>query len=91
MHILVREVLKDGFICMIVTQNNYPAFTVTKLFSKGMATVRHLPSLPHLSVGKLGFIGFTPQFKKIRSKAMVDISLTFVFLAGIVVTPESFL
>jgi len=61
---------------------------VTKLFSEGIATVRHSP---HLSVHKLDFIGFTPQFEKIRNETVVDITLTFVFLAGIVVRPQSFL
>lgn len=41
-HILVRAVLKDGFTCTIFTQNDFPTFMVTKLFSKGTATVRHL-------------------------------------------------
>lgn len=37
---LVRAVLKDGFVCKVFTQNDFPTFMATKLFSKGMATVR---------------------------------------------------
>lgn len=62
MHILVRAVCKGGF--MILDQDDFPCFMIAKLFSKGMSTVRSLPSLPDLSVHKLGFIAFTPQFEK---------------------------
>lgn len=90
-YIFVTAVLKGVFICMLFTQSYFPTFMVTKLFSKGMATVRRLPSLPHLPVRKLGFIGSAPQFEKIRNKAMVDIPLTFVCLAGTIARPESFM
>lgn len=52
---------------MIFDQDDFPYFTIAKLFSKGMPTIRCLPSLPDISIHKFGFIAFTPQFEKMTN------------------------